>query len=180
VSRACFFVAMSVTAAGCGVQNWSFDHDAGAENLDAATVQAVPNGDATAWADREDEDAELDDRPEPEEEDLVIDVGPVPDVTVPCSVDSECPGATPHCNQSAGVCTRCATAADCLSDAGPRVCNTSTGACVECLSSADCVVGTLRPYCDTAADRCVQCLSNTNCGFESLCQLATHTCTRMF
>jgi hypothetical protein len=167
--------AVAVTAGGCGAETWSFDHNAGAENLDAAMIQEVGNGDAAA---REDEDAELGDRSEPED-DARIDVAPLPDVTTPCSVDSDCSGATPHCNQSAGICGRCQVDVDCASDAGPRVCNTATGACVECLSSADCSIGTLRPYCDTAADRCVQCLSNTNCGFESFC-LPTHTCTKMF
>ena len=168
----------AVTSAGCGPVIWSFDHDAGADHLDGATVEDVGVRDAVSPG--EDADPDLADGFDPPD-DVVIDVGPpVPDVTTACSVDSDCPGVLPHCNQSAGVCARCTSAADCASDAGARVCDMSTGACVECISSADCSVTTMRPYCDTAADHCVQCLSNTNCGFESLCQLATHTCTKMF
>jgi hypothetical protein len=168
-----------VSTGGCGVENWYFDHDAGVENLDAALVLDVGRRDATTPIDT-DEDAEVDGQTEPEDEARMDVVSPVPDVTTPCSGDSDCPGAAPHCSQDAGVCTRCQTDVECASDAGPRVCNTSTGACVECVSSADCSIGTMRPYCDTAADRCVQCLSNMNCGFESFCLFATHTCTKMF
>ena len=177
MNRACCLLAVIVTAVGCGPQRWSFDQDAGAQTSDAAIVTDVGDHDAALQGDSE--DADFDDGSEPYD-DSRIDVGPVPDVATPCSQDSDCPDAAPHCNASAGVCARCTMDLDCASDAGPRVCDTSTGACVECLSSADCSVGTMRPYCDTASDRCVQCLSNTNCGSESLCQLATHTCTRTF
>lgn len=179
MNRGCCLLAVIVSAGGCGPEYWSFDHDAGAESLDAAVVPVVGRRDAVSPIDN-DEDAEVAyDGFEPEDE-ASMDVAPVPDVTTPCSGDSDCPGAAPHCSQDAGVCTRCQTDVECASDAGPRVCNTSTGACVECVSSADCSIGTMRPYCDTAADHCVQCLSNTNCGFESLCRPTTHTCTPMF
>lgn len=181
MNRGCCLIAVLVSTGGCGPEKWFFDNDAGVEIVDAAEVQDVVRRDAVSQIDT-DEDAEVnDDRPEPEDEDAVMDVAPVPDVMTPCSLDTQCPGGSPHCNQDAGLCDRCQMDVDCTSsDAGPRVCNTSTGTCVECVSSADCSIQTNRPYCDTAADHCVQCLSNTNCGFERFCLAATHTCTQMF
>ena len=178
MKRGCCLLAVIVSVGGCGPDTWSFDHDGGAEGTDAAIFPEVGGRDVAAAIDN-DEDAELPDGREPEE-DVKMDVATVPDVTTPCSADTDCPGAAPHCNQDAGVCGRCQMDVDCTSDAGSQVCDTSTGACVECLSSADCSIATMRPYCDTAADRCVQCLSNTNCGFERLCLPTTHTCTQMF
>ena len=176
MNRFCCLLAVAATAVGCGAETWLFDPAAGADHLDGATVEDVGARDAVSA--KEDAHLDLDDGFDPADDSGTDVAAVVPDVATACSVDGDCPGGAPHCNQS-GVCARCTTAADCVSDAGPRVCSTSTGACVECISSADCSVTTMRPYCDTAADRCVQCLSNTNCGFESIC-LATHTCTKMF
>lgn len=179
MNRGCCLLA--VILLGCGPETWAFDHGADAESLEAAVVpDVVGHRDAVSQIDIDEDSEAADDRPEPEDEDSSMDVAPVPDVATPCTGDSDCSGAAPHCSRDAGVCTRCQMDVDCAGDAGPRVCDTSKGACVECVSSADCSISTNRPYCDTAADRCVQCLSNTNCGFERFCLSATHTCTSMF
>jgi hypothetical protein len=176
VNGLCCLLVAAAACVSCGPDTWSFDPDAGADHPDGAAVEDVGVRDAVSAND--DADLDLENGFDPPDDSGTDVAAVVPDVATPCSVDGDCPGGAPHCNQS-GICDRCRSAADCASDAGARICNASSGACVECISSADCSVTTMRPYCDTAADRCVQCLSDTNCGFESIC-LAAHTCTKMY
>jgi hypothetical protein len=160
-------------AAACGPVNWSFDSDAGdAEALDGPELQ-----DASTADQRAPEDAPFEGRSDMEAA-VVVEAGPVFEASVACSVDDDCPVEAPLCGL-AGTCVRCGSNADCHADAGAPACNSSTGACVECTSSSDCGNAAL-PYCDTTANRCVRCLTSAECGFESLCQIATHTCSKMF
>jgi hypothetical protein len=161
-----------VLAASCGAENWSFDHDAGEDVTDVPTVEgSVPDQDAG-------QEASLQDGAYTDTGVAAAESGPTPEATPGCSIDSDCPGASPLCS-AAGTCIRCESAADCHPDAGAPACNATTGACVECASSSDCAAIAARPYCDPE-NQCVRCLSNADCGFESICQITTHTCSKMF
>ncbi len=170
---ACLFVVLMT--GGCGAESWSFDHDAGAESSDVAIVDA-------ATADQSPM-AEQDAAPETgtlPDAGLLPETGPVPEAAPTCSTDNDCPSDAPLCTRPAGVCGRCTSDLDCAGDGGALVCNASTGGCVQCTSNSDCSGVNMLPYCDTVTDRCVQCLNSTECGLESICQLASHMCTKMF
>ena len=172
---ACLFaIAAIAMSAGCGAESWSFDHDAGGEDTDGAVLEDVGGGDAHPGGP---EDAALEGGSLPEAA-PGAEAGPGREAAPACSADGDCPSDAPLCGPG-GACTRCTADADCVRDGGALVCNTSTGACVQCTSNSDCSASPL-PYCYTVSDRCVQCLNNAECGFESICQLASHTCTKMF
>jgi Cys-rich repeat protein len=173
VSRAaCLFILL--TTGGCGAESWSFDHDAGAESSDVIADAATADERPAAEPDAAQETGPGADA------DLLPETGPVAEAAATCSTDDDCPSDAPLCTRPAGQCGRCSSALDCARDGGASVCNAATGACVQCTSSSDCPAGNMLPYCDTPADRCVQCLTSTECGLESMCQVASHTCTRMF
>jgi hypothetical protein len=159
----------------CGPESWSFDHDASLEE-----AGSIPPEDASGGDDRPDSpvDAAFDSG-------FIIEAGPdaetgpAAEADAPCSEDDDCPSDAPLCSLPARMCIRCTVDLDCARDGGALVCNISTGACVQCTSNSDCSARSL-PYCYTVTDRCVQCLDSAECGSQSNCQLATHTCTRMF
>jgi hypothetical protein len=160
----------------CGAESWSFDHDAGTGDPDEPAFDAQV-GDADALS-APAQDATLDGS-DLRETGLAPETGPVPEAAPGCSAARPCPSSAPLCSPS-GVCIRCVADGDCPGDAGAPVCDVSTGACVECTSSSDCATGGQLSNCDTTTNQCVQCLTNNDCGFESVCQLATHTCSKMF
>lgn len=158
-------------AASCGAENWSFDHDAGEDVAEVPTVDgSVLDQDAGHEASLE-ASAVADTG-------VAAETGSIPEASPRCSIDDDCPSTAPMCS-AASTCIRCESAADCHPDAGAPACNASTGGCVECASSSDCAAIAARPYCDPS-NHCVRCLSNADCGFESICQISTHTCTKMF
>jgi hypothetical protein len=160
-------------ATGCGAENWYFDRDAGAEDAMGPVVEAGV----------QDDDAAANDSPEGgalrEAGVVQREAGPAAEAGPSCTVDSDCPASAPECS-AAGMCVRCTSSSDCQPDAGTPACNTMTGACVQCTLTADCAGNALLPYCDMSANVCVRCLSNVDCGFESICLITTHTCTKMF
>jgi hypothetical protein len=168
-------VVIGMTGA-CGAESWSFDHHAGTGDADGPAFDAQAD-DADALP-APAQDAALDGN-SLRETGLAPESGPVVEAAPGCSADQPCPSSAPLCSPS-GVCTRCAADADCPGDAGAPVCDVSTGACVECTSNSGCATSGALPNCNTTTNRCVQCLTNPDCGFESVCQLATHTCTKMF
>jgi Cys-rich repeat protein len=184
VSREFHFILVLLLAglptAACQPVTWSFDQDGSAEASDAPALDvdsegSIPESDAARGPPDSGSGADASLAPTPDAE-------AVPEAASPCAVDSDCPLEAPLCSAS-GVCFRCAAASDCAGDGGNsrgRVCNASTGACVQCTANSDCSSGSELPYCYSATNRCVQCLSSAECGFESICQLATHTCTKMF
>jgi hypothetical protein len=184
VSRSLFFTLVllltGLPTAACEPVTWSFDQDSGAEARDATAPDVDSEGavaDSNAAREPPDSGPGADASPAP-----APDADAVPEAASPCSIDSDCPLEAPLCSAS-GTCFRCATTSDCAGDGGNsrgQVCNASTGACVQCTANSDCSSASGLPYCYTATNGCVQCLSSAQCGFESICQLATHTCSKMF
>jgi Cys-rich repeat protein len=172
VNRAACLFGILMTGA-CGAESWSFDHDAG-EDASYVAIDDAATDDHRAPSEQ---DAARENGPEAG---LFPETGPVPEAAENCSVDSDCSPDAPLCIQPAGLCTRCTSNVDCPHDGGTLVCNLSTGACVQCTSNSDCSAGNMLPYCNTVTDRCVQCLNSTECGLEAICQLGSHTCTKMF
>ena len=174
MSKSAGVLLLAVTTAACGAENWSFDADAGAEVSDSAGFE---DADASLSADSaEDRFLPLVDVAAPTN-DAVSEAGPETDAARRCSADVECTDDEPHCDQTAGVCTRCTAALDCASAEGGPVCAVSAGKCVQCASSADCSASATLPYCDMGSNLCVRCLTTADCGRESFCQPASHTCT---
>jgi len=68
------------------------------------------------------------------------DAGPV------CTIDSDCPTATPHCTNNT---------------------------CVQCVSSDQCAASV--PVCDQATDTCRACVADTDCG-STVCDSSNGTC----
>jgi hypothetical protein len=173
VNRIACLLPVVLATLACGAVNWSFDHDAGVDDAGALTIDASP---------KSDDDAEPGDTHESgavHEAAVAPESGPAPDAGPNCTIDDDCPPSAPECT-SDGRCVRCLSARDCNPDSGTPACNTMTGACVQCALTADCAGNAALPYCDTSANVCVRCLSNADCGFESLCLITTHTCTKMF
>jgi hypothetical protein len=164
-----FFVFASEA---CGAQSWFFDEDSGAEATDA-TPQDVDASDGesalAADAGREATSAEAGE--------ATADASSAPDAVPTCTVDGDCPPATPVCRPSSGLCIRCASDDDCAGAAAAPACDMTTGRCVSCTSDVRCAAPT--PRCNPASLSCVRCLSSADCGRESACDLATHACTPM-
>jgi hypothetical protein len=164
------FVVLASEA--CGAERWFFDEDSGAEATDA-TPPAVDasDGDGAPPADAGQEATSA------EAAEASPEASSAPDAVPACTVDGDCPAATPVCRPSSGLCIRCASDNDCTDAAPAPACDMTTGRCVACTSDVQCAAAT--PRCNPASLSCVRCLSSADCGRESACELATHTCTPM-
>jgi Stigma-specific protein, Stig1 len=102
-------------------------------------------------------------------EGLVRDV-PAADATIDapgtCSVDKDCPAATPLC--LASKCAKCATDTDCAGRSGPA-CETSSGLCVACTGDKHCTG--IAAKCNTTTNQCTGCLARSDC--SGTCQTCT-------
>jgi hypothetical protein len=97
-------------------------------------------------------------------------------VTAQCSVDTDCPAATPHCGE--GVCRECTESGQC-DDTAP-VCNVNTFACDNCAGPQDCATFVGQNQC-AATGACVECLTGAQCsaaepvcGANGNCRVCEH------
>jgi hypothetical protein len=163
-------------AGACGAQTWSFDRileDTPSIDGDAAAdAPADSPADTSAPAAGDDTDAEH----RAKEAGPAPEAGPSLEASSACKSDDDCSFLAPVC-QPSGDCAPCSQDLDCAGAAGGPACDTATGACVPCTSSLNCAGQAGVTHCDTTAHTCVACLASTDCPRESICELASHTCT---
>lgn len=90
-----------------------------------------------------------------------------------CTDGGGCPGDFPVCTPG-GVCSQCASSADCTDVEGRPTCDLASGRCVACASDAACPAE--RPRC-APGGTCVQCLQSSDCPVEApACDPAARAC----
>jgi len=90
-------------------------------------------------------------------------------------IGNGCPGETPVCDTSTGLCYRCTSSVECTFSDQDTVCDTSDRRCVGCLTDGQCPGS--KPRCDSVSQECVRCLSASDCPASTpLCEPKTLTC----
>jgi hypothetical protein len=169
-------LAVAAATASCGPERWSFD----SSDLGDASRGELGVGDASE-AGEDGTESGVDGSAVIATEGGARDASDAeagPDA-LSCLADGDCPADSPTCDLSSGRCLRCTGASDCQRPTGGQVCNVSSGACVQCTLDSDCAATPDLPRCYTTTDTCVRCLINSDCGRESICQVASHTCSQM-